>query len=231
MKQTTIKIGYWAALICIFTFVIWTVCFIAIFKLNPFFRWTNLADFVVYSNNYNQAFKYIAQLTMLIFAPSFLVLLHCIDEYAQENQKTLSKISVCFGTIFTTCVSIHYFIQISSVRLSIAKGQINGLEQFIQSNPTSGIAGINMVGWTLFFSLSCLFIAPIFSGKKIFKIIKYAFIINGLFCILGGIGYLFDNIVIIFLTLNFGMGGSILTSTIALYIFFKKLKHKELSSN
>ncbi len=127
-------------------------------------------------------------------------------------------------TIFAACIGIHYFVQISSVRLSIAKGQIAGLEQFIQSNPTSGIAGINLVGWTLFFALSCLFIAPIFVGSRLNKVIKYAFISNGIICILGGIGFVFDNIALIFLTLNLGMGAATLTATIALLIFFRRLQ-------
>jgi hypothetical protein len=225
MTSTSIKTGYWTALICIAAFVVWIVCFVAIFKVNPLFKWTNLNDFITYSNTYNQTFKYIAQFTMLIFAPAFLIMLHSIGDYAAENKKTLSKISICFATIFTACVCIHYFVQISSVRLSIEKGQLGGLEQFIQANPTSGIAGINLAGWTLFFSLSCFFIAPVFSGNRLNKVIRYALICNGIICVLGGIGYVFDNIALIFLTLNFGMGGAVLTATIALFVFFRQLRN------
>jgi len=224
MKKISIKLGYWTSLICITTFVIWTICFVAIFKVNPIFKWTNLADFITYSNNYNQSFKYLAQFTMLLFAPAFLIMLHSINDYAPEDKKILSRISICFATIFATCIGIHYFVQISSVRLSIAKGQIGGLEQFIQVNPTSGIAGINLVGWTLFFSLSCFFIAPIFTGSRLNKVIKYTLIANGIICVLGGIGYVFDNIILIFLTLNLGMGAATLTATIALFIFFRRLQ-------
>jgi len=224
MTSTSTKLGYWTALFCIVTFVIWIICFVAIFKVNPLFKWTTLADFITYSENYNQSFKYLAQFTMLLFAPAFLIMLHSIDDYATENKKILSKISICFATIFTACIGIHYFVQISSVRLSINKGQIEGLAQFIQANPTSGIAGINLVGWTLFFSLSCFFAAPVFSGNPLNKVIRYALIANGIICVLGGVGYVFDNIALIFLTLNFGMGGAMLTVLIALLIFFRRLE-------
>jgi energy-converting hydrogenase Eha subunit C len=226
MEKTSIKLGYWTSLICIATFIIWTGCFMAIFKINPIFKWTNLADYITYTSNYNQSFKYLAQTAMLVFAPAFLILLHSINDYASENKKILSRISVSFGTMFAACMGIHYFIQISSVRLSIANGQIAGLEQFIQSNPTSGIAGINLVGWTLFFSLACFFIAPIFTGSRLNKVIKYALISNGIICVLGGIGYVFDNIILIFLTLNLGMGAATLTATIALLMFFRRLSLK-----
>ena len=223
MKSTSIKLGYWATVICIATFVIWTVCFAAISKINPIFKWTNLADFIAYTGTYNQSFKYAAQFAMLLFAPAFLIMLHSIGDYALADKKILSRISISFATIFVACIGIHYFVQISSVRLSIANGQIAGLEQFIQSNPTSGIAGINLVGWTLFFSLSCLFIAPIFTGSRLNKVIKYAFLSNGIICILGGIGYIFDNVILILFTLNLGMGAATLTATIGLIIFFRRL--------
>jgi hypothetical protein len=228
MKSLSIKLGYWMSLICIATFVVWTICFVAIFKINPIFQWTNLADYINYTSNYNQLFKYLAQFAMLLFAPAFLIMLHSINDYVLEDKKILSRISICFATIFAACIGIHYFVQISSVRLSIARGQVAGLEQFIQSNPTSGIAGINMVGWTLFFSLSCFFIAPVFSWSRLNRVIKYAFISNGIICILGGIGYVFDNVILIFLTLNLGMGAAILTATIALSVFFRRLQRQSM---
>lgn len=226
MKRISINLGYWASLICITTFVIWIICFVAIFKINPIFEWTNLADYIAYTRNYNQGFKHLAQSAMLLFAPAFLIILHSVNDYAPEDKKILSRIAISFGAIFAACIGIHYFVQISSVRLSIAHGQTAGLEQFIQSNPTSGIAGVNMVGWTLFFSLSSLFIAPVFTGSRLNKVIKYAFVTNGIVCILGGIGYIFDNVALIFLTINLGMGAATLTATIALLLFFRRLQRQ-----
>jgi hypothetical protein len=224
MNSNSIKLGYWATLVCILTFIIWIICFVRIFQLNPLFKWTNLSDFITYTNTYNQSFKYLAQFAMLLFAPAFLIIINCLHDFATEDKKVFTRISIGFATLFAVCIGIHYFIQISSVRLSIAKEQLDGLEQFIQSNPTSGIAGINMAGWTLFFSLSCFFVAPVFSGKGVDRMIKIALIANGILCILGGIGYIFDNVALIFLTLNFGMGGAILVTMSGLFIFFRRLK-------
>lgn len=229
MTPNSVKLGYVATLICLLTFVTWIICFVAIFQLNPLFRWTNLADFIAYSSTYNQSFKYLAQFTMLLFAPAFLIIINCLHDYAPAGKKIFTRISIGFATIFTVCIGIHYFVQISSVRLSIAKEQLEGLEQFIQSNPTSGIAGINIVGWTLFFSLSCFFAAPVFTGKGLNRVIKYAFIANGIICLLGGIGYVFDNIALIFLTLNFGMGGAVLVAMTGLFMFFRRLQNMQHS--
>jgi hypothetical protein len=161
---------------------------------------------------------------MLLFAPAFLIIINCLHDYAPVDKKIFTRISIGFATIFAVCIGIHYFVQISSVRLSIAKSQLDGLEQFIQSNPTSGIAGINMAGWTLFFSLSCFFVAPAFTGKGVNRVIKTALVANGIICFLGGIGYVFDNMALIFLTLNVGMGGAILIAMTGLFVFFRRLK-------
>jgi hypothetical protein len=224
MIPHSVKLGYWATWVCLSTFVIWIICFVAIFQLNPLFTWTNISDFIAYSNSYNQSFKYLAQFAMLLFAPAFLIIVNCIHDYAPVDKKIFSRISIGFATIFAVCIGIHYFVQISSVRLSIVKAQLEGLEQFIQANPTSGIAGINIVGWTLFFSLACLFAAPVFSGQGVNRLIRYALIANGIICILGGIGFVFDNIALIFITLNFGMGGAVLIAMTGLHVFFRRLQ-------
>jgi len=231
MKKTSVTIGYWAALICIATFVVWMICFVAIFLVNPPFQWTNISDFVGYSFTYNQTFKYVAQSMMLVFAPAFLVLLYAVNDVAPSEKKLLGNIGIGFASLFTVCVCMHYFIQISSVRLSIDKGQLDGLTQFIQSNPTSGIAGINLVGWTLFFSLASFFMAPVFSGNRLEKVIRMALICNGIICVLGGIGYVFDNVALIFLTLNFGMGGAVLTATVGMFLFFRRNRNTKTIIN
>jgi hypothetical protein len=224
MKNYSIQSGQWAATVSIATFIIWIFCFSAIMVVNPLFTWTNLNDYISYSLTYNQSFKFIAQLAMLLFAPAFVVLFHSIEASAAENKKFTARIGVSFAIMFALCTSIHYFVQISSVRLSIAGGQTAGLEQFIQANPYSGISGINMAGWTLFFSLACLFVAPVFHGKGLHKVIRYALIANTIFCLLGGFGYIMNFTLLVGLCLNLGMGGAMGTAIVGLLIYFNRLK-------
>jgi hypothetical protein len=162
---------------------------------------------------------------MLLFAPAFVVLLHSIEDQAEENKKFVGKIAVSFAIMFAVCVSMHYFIQISSVRLSIVHGQTAGLEQFIQANPSSGIAGINLVGWTLFFSLACLFATPVFSGGGLNKVIRYALAANAIVCLLGGFGYIMDYVILVLFCLNIGMGGAMATAIVAILIYFNRLSN------
>jgi hypothetical protein len=224
MKNISIISGLWAAIITLSAFLVWIVCFTAIAILNPPFYWTNLADYVTYTSTYNQSFKFAAQLAMLLFAPAFVVLLHSIENRMEEDKKFLSKIAVSFAVMFAVCVTIHYFVQISSVRLSMHNGQTAGLEQFIQANPSSGIAGINLAGWTLFFSLACLFLAFAFSGSGRNKVIRYALLANAFFCLLGGFGYIMDYVLLVGFCLNLGMGGAMGTAIVGLLVYFNRLR-------
>jgi hypothetical protein len=224
MKNISVKSGQWAAITALSTFIVWIVCFTAIAIVNQPFSWTNLSDYVTYASRHNQSFKFAAQLGMLLFAPAFVILAHSIEYQAEENRKFPGKIAVSFAVMFAVCVSIHYFVQISSVRLSIASGQTSGLEQFIQANPFSGIAGINLVGWTLFFSLACLFLAPVFPGTGLNRVIRYALVVNAAFCLLGGFGYIMNYVALVGICLNLGMGGAMGTAIIGLLMYFIRLK-------
>jgi hypothetical protein len=222
-KMLSVKSGLLAAIVSLAAFLVWIICFTAIAILNPLFTWTNLADYMAYTSTYNQSFKFAAQLAMLLFAPAFVVLLHSIEDRAEEDKKFMSKIALSFALMFAVCVSMHYFVQISSVRLSIGIGQTSGLEQFIQANPYSGLAGINLVGWTLFFSLSCIFLAPVFSGSGLNRVIRYALIANAVFCLLGGFGYIMDYVILVGICLNLGMGGAMGTAIVGLFLYFNRL--------
>jgi len=63
------------------------------------------------------------------------------------------------------------------------------------------------------------------------KVIRMALICNGIICVLGGIGYVFDNVALIFLTLNFGMGGAVLTATVGMFLFFRRIRNTKTIIN
>ena len=80
-----------------------------------------------------------------------------------------------------------------------------------------------MLGWSLGLGLSSLFVAPVFTGGGLLRVIRVAFTLNGIFCLLGGIGYVLGNIVLVFLAINVGMGGAVLVATVALSLLFKRM--------
>jgi Zn-dependent protease len=100
---------------------------------------------------------------------------------------------------------------------------LTGLEQFVQANPASAITGMNMLGWSLFLGLASLFVAPIFDGGRLAKTIKWALIVNGACCLLGGVSYIYEFSVGVFLFITFGMGGAVTVATLALGTMFGRL--------
>jgi len=216
------RLGFWAAITAFLTFVVYTICFTAILLSAPLFTWTTLADYIAYVGEHGGLFRSLAQFAMLLFGVSFVVLLNSIQECANNEQKILIRISVGFGLLFAVTVGIHYFTQLSAVRLNLLGGQTEGLEHFVQANPYSILSAINMLGWTLFLGLASLFVAPVFSGARLERLIRSAFLLNAFFCLGGGIGYVEEIEWLVFVTITIGMGASVLVATAALAIWFRR---------
>jgi len=222
-SQTSIKFGFWSAFFIAAAFLVFTACFVIVLFNPPLFSWTNLAGYVIFATERSQLPQQIARFAMLLFGPLYVILLNAIHDHMPPSKRLYTRIAINFGLAFAILSGIHYFVQVSAVRLSLLRGELQGLEQIVQANPLSAVSAINMLGWTLFLGLSSLFVAPVFSGSKLEKAIRIAFWVNGFCCLLGGVGYVFDLTFLIFLTINFGMGGAVLTAAILLCVYYKKL--------
>lgn len=223
MNRQSLQLGYWSALFATLTFLVFTLCFVAILFVNPLFMWTDLAAYLDHREKYGQLYVYIAQASMLIFAPLYLVLLHCLYEAAPAQRRIWLRLAISFGIAFATLISLNYFVQISAVRFTLAAGHSEGIEQFLQAKPDSVISAINMLGWTWFFGLSSLFAAPAFGNGREARAIRWLLVANGTFCLLAGVGYVLNIVVLVFLTINLGMGGAVTALTNLLAIHFRKL--------
>lgn len=224
MSRLTARRGFWAAFIAVLTVFVYIFCFVALITRHPLFIWTTFADFITYTKKYPSPLGDLARLMMLCFCVAYVVLLNAIYDYASPDQKILVRISLGLGLLFAALTGSHYFVQISAVRLSLAHGNLVGLEQVVQANPYSAFSALNMLGWTVGFGLSSLFVAPVFMGDGLTQVIRVAFWLNGLFCLLGGIGYVLEIVALVFLSINFGMGGAMTVLTIALCLFFRRME-------
>lgn len=222
MNHLSLKLGFWSALLGALMFVVFTVCFVAIALTQPILVWTNMADYVAAVQETNQLFKVVAQLTMLLFGPLFVVLLGSIHDVAAAEKRALTRVALGFGLVFAALSGTHYFMQLSTVRHNLAAGTLQGLEQLVQANPNAAILAVNMLGFTLYLGLASLFAAPVFGGSRLQRVIRGSLIANGLFCLLGGAGFVLGVDWLVFVTINLGMGGAMLVATVALSIFFRR---------
>lgn len=85
------------------------------------------------------------------------------------------------------------------------------------------MTGLNMLGWSVFLGLASLFAAPIFSGGQLEKSIKAVLILNGVCCLLGGLSYIYEFALGVFLFITFGMGGAVTVATVLIGIWFRRL--------
>lgn len=227
MNKIVLNTGLWSAIICLTSFIVWIISFTGIAVQSPLFYWTNIEDYVDYINSNSQFFQYLAKSFMIIFSLAYMILMMVFYELTIAERKILTKIGIVFSIIFALVSSIHYFVQISSVRMAIAANEYSGLEHFIQSNPTSFLSSVNMLGWTLFLGLSTLFVYTGLNHKSGVKGIRLGLLINSVSCIFGGIAYLFQIDLLTFVFMNLGIGLGFITLTVSSIRFINTLKREE----
>lgn len=218
--------GWWSAMICLAAFIIWIIAFTGIAIQAPLFYWTNLEDYMDHVHAHSQFLPNLARSFMIVFSLGYMILTMVINEFALPERKILTKIALVFAIMFATVSSIHYFVQISYVRFAIANEEYAGLEHFLQSNPTSFLSSVNMLGWTLFLGLSNLFLYAGLSHPTASRGIRIGIFINAVSCIFGGIGYLFQIDLLTFIFMNLGIGLGFMILSVASIRYFNKLKRE-----
>ena len=226
MSPISRVLGFWSALLSAFLFITFTACFVVILVSNPHPApsWTSLADYVSRSQSTNQTPMHIAQLCMLLFCPLFVVQLNGLHDCTEPRHRIWSRISRSFALSFCTLTSMLYFIQLSTVRLAVASGHTDSIEPFLQFYPFSAMLSVGMLGMTLFLGLSSLFIAPVFHKSRFERTIRSFFVINGICCLTGGIGYVLNQTMVIHFSINLGMGLSLIVLSILLALYFKRFE-------
>lgn len=217
-----LRLGFWSASLMAVTFVVFTVAFIAIPLTGPLYVWDDLGGYLAYVRGGHTFWQDLARCAMLLFGPLVVILFAAIEELASGERRLPARIGLAFAAIFAALTGSNYFVQLSAVRVAIAQDAAAGLEQIVQANPYSAVAAINVLGWSLFFGPASLFVAPLFTGSRLQTFIRICLILNGIMCLLGGLGYVLDNKALVFVTLNFGMGGAVLGFSVGLAILFRR---------
>jgi len=226
MNKIVLNTGKWSAIICLFAFVVWIVSFVGIAVQSPLFAWTNIEGYIDYINDNDQFFQYLAKSFMIVFSLAYMTLSMALYEFTSTERKILAKIAIVFSIMFVLLSSVHYFVQISSVRFAVNAKNFSDLGHFIQSNPTSFISSVNMLGWTLFLSLSTFFFYLGFHNKTRHKGMRLGLLITGISCLLGAIGYLSQIDLVTFASMNLGIGLGFIILTISSIRFFNSIKRE-----
>lgn len=133
MNKIERRLGTWAGILSAFFAILWFVTF----NMKDYFQavpnWRNLSA-------YADAFR-MSRFTLiypsLLLALTYLILLASLHRMLPEEKKIWSLIALAIGILYAAMASINYNIQAVAVRMSLAAGEIEGIEMFIPDNPNS----------------------------------------------------------------------------------------------
>ena len=224
MKKVSLaaQVGQVSAIMAITAITVYMLSFFAILIVNPLYLWSDFTSYLAYQQQHPQAFKHVAQATMLLYPLLYLLMLNSALDTRPIDKQFVLRAGLQFALGFAVLAGMHYWVQITAVRMNLEKGTPDGLLQFIQAKPDSAMSAINMLGWTVFYGLSSLFAAPAFSAGKVERALRWIFIVNGANCLIGGIAYLLDATLIVAVTMNLVMGGCMLAISVLMLLHFRR---------
>lgn len=222
MQRLPMRLGLWSSGLIAVAWLIFTACFVLIAVRAPLFIWTDLPAFLAHHREHGQALALLAQTCCVAVGPLTVILFNSLYETVAPSHKVLARPALLFALGFAVLTGIHYFMQISAVRWNLDQGQTAGIEHFLQARPYAMISAVNMLGWTLFLGLASLFVAPLFAGSRLRVAIRRLWWANGFFCLVAGAAYVFDFVVVLFISINVGMGGAFTALAVLIWLDYRR---------
>lgn len=174
VTQAVRRLGFWSAILSAACSLLW----FAAFSLQGMFLavpdWRDLSA-------YAAAFTPLQQLSLypsLVLAVTFVVLIACIHHVAPEDKQIWSLIGLASGIVYSTMATINYNIQVVAVRQSLLRGETAGLTMFLPDNPSSVFTAL--ANSYLYMALAMVFTAPVFSGGRLERSVRWLFFAQGL---------------------------------------------------
>lgn len=222
MCPLTIKLGYWSAVACFFlamAYLVAAVTGVAVASNFPPFVWSDVPGFLASTNRAVLVCFTFNQVVMFLLSPVYLVLLCSFHDYAAPDKKALTRIALHFWTGPLLLTGTLYFLHFHSMRMIFSKGVTTGLEQLLQWNSDSAVNSVGTLGWTFFAGLAFVFLAPAFSGSRLERRLRLAFLIEGIGCLIGLVGVLTQNMVLVGIYFMSVTIGGIASSLMAAILF------------
>lgn len=115
----------------------------------------------------------------LFLGIAFMSMIISIHYVAAADKKIWSHTAIAFAVIYTTLISINYFIQLTLVVPHMLNGETDSI-QFLLFKPfDSFLYSIDILGYS-FMSLATLFTANVFTGNGREKTVSRFMLANGL---------------------------------------------------
>jgi hypothetical protein len=136
-----------------------------------------------------QSVQTVGGLVTIFSAPAILVIFAVIAHLAPKEKRILGKVGLSFAILFVAMVSINRFVQLTVIRQSSLAEQASDLARFLPYGTGSVMLALEFLGWGVFLSIACLFLAPLFSGSRLNRVIRWLFVLYAIFSLIGVAGY------------------------------------------
>jgi hypothetical protein len=128
-------------------------------------------------------------LVTILSAPAILVIFAVIAQLSPKEKRVLGTIGLSFVILFVAMVSINRFVQLTVIRQSSPAEQGSDLARFLPYASGSVMFALEILGWGFFLSLACLFVAPLFSGPRLHRVLRWSFLLFALFSLMSVVGF------------------------------------------
>lgn len=102
----------------------------------------------------------------LFLGLAFLVLMTAVHQYTPAEKKIWTHVALVFATIYTTLISINYYIQLTLVAPHLLRGEIESVRFLLFTPFDSFLYSVDILGYS-FMSLSTLFAGFAFAKGKV----------------------------------------------------------------
>jgi hypothetical protein len=171
------RLGYWSSVVVTVLGVFYLTVLISHFATKGF---TNPESLFVQT---------VGGLVTILSAPALLVIFAVIAHLSPSDKRILGSVGLSFAILFVAMVSINRFVQLTVIRQSSPAEQSSDLARFLPYSTDSVMYALEFLGWGFFLSIACLFVAPIFSGSRLHRLIRWLFTLFGLFSLMGVLGF------------------------------------------
>jgi hypothetical protein len=122
----------------------------------------------------------------------FTVFVAALAASVAPRYAVVAYLALAATAAFALLSSVYYVVQLRLGLWAAPEAGADGLEQLFQLNPAAVFTAVNILGWTLFFALACLCLAPLFlaAGGTGASFMGALLLLNGIVCLLGLAGYL-----------------------------------------
>lgn len=155
----------------------------------------------IYIKSFSQGLYLGWVIPCLVLALTFPLLSLCICFITKKENLIWACAGLLFAVIYGAVLSANYFELATTVRSAILQHHTETLEWFIIGSPYSITGALEGVGYG-FMSLSFLFAGFAFGGTRMFLVLRWLLVINGICGILGVLFTVFSIAVISIVSLG-----------------------------